>query len=861
MKMMLKFLGRLTLLAALALIGLAVYLKHKYPPEKIKALAIDAVKDRLGRELRLEKASLNPWRGLSLEGVALSEKPDFKAGVFLSAERVSVRPELSALLRGRLEIHRITLAAPSVAVIRFADGRFNFSDLTAPPSSSAVPGERAAPALLVESIGLRRGSATYEDRSRGLMANLRDLSVDVEEFSPAKPFPVSFSAKGEAYRDGKEIAAGTAGLTARVNLGGEGLAEIESFSLAVDGAALEAKGTIRRSADPDVDMAVTLKSVEARALAALFPLPPWANGGRVAGVVGLKGGLADSAVTGDLQASLPGITSSFDFLFRVKDPLGKLWFHAEYRPRELSVKNPPLAPLLSASGLPQGTFIVEGSSTAVHVTFSLKADDADLRWEGALSKPAGKTLTLSGEADLSAPFDDPSFKVQGRVEEMILVPGITFPKGLKASGPVSLDFTARGRLRDAAFTVDAKAKETEVSCADFFRKPAGTPLALKASVRLKDLKEVELSSATLSVAGAVVELRGGIDDPAGQGRMGLRVHAEPFDVAPPARLSSALRKYSFSGRAGIDAVLSGTYAVPRASGTLTLEGFGVVPTKGFAADRLTGAVAFTDGSIETTGLKGRFNGGDFTLTMKARNFSRLELELYGTLSSLDAGKLISILPSTGTAGFGPAFPTMTRTKGSFRIGSLVHPRFFAKDFSPAWDLTGLGPDLSRLNGDLRLTTGEGRLQGTALAKRINKVLGDDGDALAFSRLDGSFTAAQGVLDAKDFTADTNQSHIDVQGTLNLATLNSDLRVTFKLPPGKVKSSAGNLIADREGHVSVGVLIKGPLTDPTVRTDLTGAAGNAAGNLINKSMSGEESLRQRISDEGKKALDTILKKTE
>jgi hypothetical protein len=60
---------------------------------------------------------------------------------------------------------------------------------------------------------------------------------------------------------------------------------------------------------------------------------------------------------------------------------------------------------------------------------------------------------------------------------------------------------------------------------------------------------------------------------------------------------------------------------------------------------------------------------------------------------------------------------------------------------------------------------------------------------------------------------------------------------------------------------VGVLIKGPLTDPTVRTDLTGAAGNAAGNLINKSMSGEESLRQRISDEGKKALDTILKKTE
>src|SRR5512140_1431693 len=129
MKPLLKVLGGAVLIAALALAGLVVFLKILYPPERIKSLAVEALSKRLGREIRLKNASIGLWRGISLEGLAVSEQPDFKAGTFLTADRISARPSLEPLLHRRLVLQRLTLEAPSVRIIRHAGGKFNFSDL------------------------------------------------------------------------------------------------------------------------------------------------------------------------------------------------------------------------------------------------------------------------------------------------------------------------------------------------------------------------------------------------------------------------------------------------------------------------------------------------------------------------------------------------------------------------------------------------------------------------------------------------------------------------------------------------------------------------------------------------------------
>src|SRR5688572_6166545 len=104
----------LALLAAAAAVA-TVIIKVKFPPDKIKALAAAQVKEHLRRELWLGEASVGLWSGLSLRQVALSEKPGFSAGTFLSADRVSVEPFLLALLKGRVVVKRVSLDRPAVS--------------------------------------------------------------------------------------------------------------------------------------------------------------------------------------------------------------------------------------------------------------------------------------------------------------------------------------------------------------------------------------------------------------------------------------------------------------------------------------------------------------------------------------------------------------------------------------------------------------------------------------------------------------------------------------------------------------------------------------------------------------------------
>jgi hypothetical protein len=178
--------------------GTFLYVRIKYPPEKLKAMALAEIGTKLHRETRVEEVSLSLFQGLKLIGFKLSERPSFSQGTFIECGSFHLRPSLLPLLKGHLAVSRLVLDSPVIRIVRNKDKTFNFSDLlggeSAPPAKNSRPSGGAAPVLLtVDRISIRNGQVLFLDRSDGSDARLENLALSISNFSTVRPFPVRFS--------------------------------------------------------------------------------------------------------------------------------------------------------------------------------------------------------------------------------------------------------------------------------------------------------------------------------------------------------------------------------------------------------------------------------------------------------------------------------------------------------------------------------------------------------------------------------------------------------------------------------------------------------------------------------------------
>jgi len=261
----LKITGIVALVAVLGAGAALVALKALFPEPKARAYVIEAARRQLGREVRLTRIDIG-LTGLHLQGLEISERPDFAAGTFLGVATFSLRPSWKALLRRKLVVVSASADGLKVKVVKNRDGSFNYDTLassgTAPTAAKPSAGDVERPDLKVRRLRVTNGEVDYRDADGASWA-VSGLSLKLDDFSLADPFAldVLLRAKGKAGDRSVDAALAFAG-TVDLARGARDkfTLEFDRLSVEQDGLKLSAEGKVTGLDAPAADLDATLSA-------------------------------------------------------------------------------------------------------------------------------------------------------------------------------------------------------------------------------------------------------------------------------------------------------------------------------------------------------------------------------------------------------------------------------------------------------------------------------------------------------------------------------------------------------------------------------------------------------------------------
>jgi AsmA family/AsmA-like C-terminal region len=108
--------------------------------QRLKARIVSSISNALGRPVSVSSASFRflPRPGFDLDNFVVSDDPQFSAEPMLQAQEVTADLRWSSLLRGRLEIARLSLNNPSLNLVQNAAGHWNLENLLQRAAQSSV---------------------------------------------------------------------------------------------------------------------------------------------------------------------------------------------------------------------------------------------------------------------------------------------------------------------------------------------------------------------------------------------------------------------------------------------------------------------------------------------------------------------------------------------------------------------------------------------------------------------------------------------------------------------------------------------------------------------------------------------------
>ena len=117
-------------MAALAAILLVLFL-FRPAVYRLRHRIANSIGSALGRKVTLDNVRVHvlPRPGFDLEGLVIDDDPAFSAEPMVRAQDVSAAIRLRSLLRGQLEIARLSASEPSINLVRNQQGQWNLASL------------------------------------------------------------------------------------------------------------------------------------------------------------------------------------------------------------------------------------------------------------------------------------------------------------------------------------------------------------------------------------------------------------------------------------------------------------------------------------------------------------------------------------------------------------------------------------------------------------------------------------------------------------------------------------------------------------------------------------------------------------
>jgi uncharacterized protein involved in outer membrane biogenesis len=116
------------------LVGANLYIKHYLNSDKFRGLLAESVEKAVHRDLSIGRISYSVFPPSIIVQEVVLKEPDGKED-FVSLQEFSLLVDL-----GKREITHILLQKPSVRIVQYADGTFNFTDMIPePPTETNAP--------------------------------------------------------------------------------------------------------------------------------------------------------------------------------------------------------------------------------------------------------------------------------------------------------------------------------------------------------------------------------------------------------------------------------------------------------------------------------------------------------------------------------------------------------------------------------------------------------------------------------------------------------------------------------------------------------------------------------------------------
>jgi len=175
------------------LVALIILIKVMISPEQVKKTLLPRISAAINRQVSLGDVSVSIFSGIRLNDLVIQDKEGSQP--FLKAGALRLDYRFWPLLRKRIEIKEIRLESPFLRIVRYADGSFNYSDLTARK-------EQPAPAspidLAVSQVTVTNGTMIFDDRQgpggKPYVAEVSALRMEAKKISLDGEFPVSLQA-------------------------------------------------------------------------------------------------------------------------------------------------------------------------------------------------------------------------------------------------------------------------------------------------------------------------------------------------------------------------------------------------------------------------------------------------------------------------------------------------------------------------------------------------------------------------------------------------------------------------------------------------------------------------------------------